>query len=167
MLLQQSSLHTLQSLRILLDRLTPAEYGQPLPVLSGSSIGKHVRHILEFYECLFQNLAKGYINYDARQRNLRLETEREFALDVIMHLSTQIESISQDMPLQLQVAMDSSDVSVCVPTTLYRELVYNIEHCIHHLALIRVGVETTFAHVSLPAQLGVAYSTIRYQESQR
>ena len=165
MLLQQSSLHTLHSLRVLLDKLTPIEYGQSLPVLSGSSVGKHVRHMLEFYECLFQNLAKGYINYDARQRNLRLETEREFALETILRLEKQIENLSQDRPLQLQVAMESTEASVCVPTTLYRELVYNIEHCIHHLALIRVGVETSFAHVVLPAQLGVAYSTIRYQES--
>lgn len=165
MLLQQSSLHTLQSLQSLIEQLSDQEYAQSLAVLSGNSIGKHVRHMLEFYECLFGDLSKGCVNYDTRRRNLRLENDRQFSLDILRHLTKQIQAVTADVLLQLQVSMASDEVSVTVPTTLYRELVYNIEHCIHHLALIRVAIETSLPHVPLSAQFGVAYSTIRYQQA--
>jgi hypothetical protein len=167
MLLQHSSLRTLHALEVLLEQLTEREYTQPLQVLSASSIGKHVRHILEFYECLFQGLSTGVVDYDARQRDLRLETDKAFSLATIQALHHQIQTTTHDVSLQLQVHLEDSDSLIAIPTTLYRELVYNSEHCIHHLALIRIAVETSFPDTTLPSSFGVAYSTVRYQQSVR
>lgn len=36
----------------LLQNLTDREYALPLTLLSGSSVGQHVRHVLEFYTSL-------------------------------------------------------------------------------------------------------------------
>ncbi len=165
MLLQQSSLASLRTLDSLIAQLSEPEYAQPLKVLSGSSIGKHVRHLLEFYDCLFGGMAAGKINYDTRQRNLRLETDKEFARITIQTVREQIQAITDDVLLQLQVCTEPDNRMVSVPTTLYRELVYNIEHCTHHLALIRIAVETSFADVVLSEQFGVAYSTIHYKQT--
>jgi hypothetical protein len=46
----------------------------------------------------------------------------------------------------------------------YREVMYNLEHTIHHHALIKVGIEH-FTSLQLPESFGVAPSTMQYRET--
>ena len=39
----------------------------------------------------------------------------------------------------------------------------NVEHAIHHMALIQVAVKNAFGHIELPPHFGVAYSTVQHQ----
>ncbi len=52
MCLKSASTDMLVQLTEVIGQLTDADYARPLPVLSGNTIGKHVRHILECYELL-------------------------------------------------------------------------------------------------------------------
>ncbi|MBC8109710.1 MAG: hypothetical protein H7Y04_01480, partial [Verrucomicrobia bacterium] len=88
MILQQSSVFALQPLVRLLEKLSNEEYQQPLAVFSGSSIGKHLRHIAEFYECLLTGIPNGVIDYDARKRNPDIENNRDFAYQTLQAIST-------------------------------------------------------------------------------
>jgi hypothetical protein len=51
---------------------------------------------------------------------------------------------------------------VTVNTNYYRELLYNMDHAIHHCAIIRIGL-MSFDHVSIPEGFGIAPSTIRHR----
>jgi hypothetical protein len=51
---------------------------------------------------------------------------------------------------------------VYVTTTYYREIVYNTEHTIHHLALIRVALREMNLDI-VGDDFGVAHSTIKYR----
>jgi hypothetical protein len=51
-----------------------------------------------------------------------------------------------------------------VTTTYYREVVYNTEHTIHHLALIKVAIIDMKLYI-VDNDFGMAYSTIKYQAS--
>jgi uncharacterized damage-inducible protein DinB len=165
MLLQHSSTFTLGPLLELVSTLGNERYACSLKTLSGSSVGKHVRHVLEFYQCLFKGIEIGSVNYEKRQRNLALESDIEAASRVLQEIVHFLNSHLEDKALQLEVTMENDALSVSIPTTYYRELAYNIEHCIHHLAIIRIGVETQFPDIQLPQQFGIAYSTLRYQKS--
>jgi hypothetical protein len=59
----------------------------------------------------------------------------------------------------------SDEDSVKIKSSLERELAYNIEHAIHHMAIIKIALKTLFPKVKLADNFGVAYSTVRYQES--
>jgi hypothetical protein len=65
--------------------------------------------------------------------------------------------------LELDYAVNPAEMQK-VPTNFLRELVYNIEHAVHHMALIRIGVREVAPHITLPPDFGVAASTIRHQQ---
>jgi hypothetical protein len=50
-------------------------------------------------------------------------------------------------------------------TNYFRELTYNIEHAVHHMAIIKIGIREVANYVTLPADFGIAASTIRYKEA--
>ena len=50
------------------------------------SIGKHVRHVVEFYECLLLNSINDVVNYDERKRNLLLEENLKYTIDYITEI---------------------------------------------------------------------------------
>lgn len=169
MSLKSASTDILMQLAEVIGQLEDATYAQPLDVLSGNTIGKHVRHILEFYELLVGSVPTGQrsvarLNYDRRQRDLRLEVDTDEALRRIGAVDRAVHRLDLNSPLQLDA--DLSEVAaepVQIPSSFARELLYNVEHAIHHMALIQVAVRATFPEVILPANFGVAYSTIQYQ----
>lgn len=152
----------LTQLRALLVQMTDEELATPLPVFSGSSLGKHSRHVIEFFQCLMKSTAEGVVNYDARVRYLRLEEEVEYSVEVIDKISTYLEKNNfNNIGISL-VSEFGNEQEVAVPTNFNRELIYLIEHTIHHFALMRIGVQENFPHVTLTDDFGMAYSTIKY-----
>ena len=74
-MLNDPCIENLRALKGVLLDMSDAVYATPLNVLSDSSIGQHVRHVLEFYLCLLHAQDSGIFNYDARQRDLELQTD--------------------------------------------------------------------------------------------
>lgn len=165
MTLIETNLEILAQLKSLLSQLKNEQYTSAVEVLSNNTIGKHVRHIIEFYECLLNGLNQNEINYDKRERNLNLETDVYYTLNSIDRLSSIIEKQQNDMEVNLFVEYKSEE-SILVKSTYFRELVYNIEHAIHHFAIISIAIKTSFPSILLAPNFGTAYSTIQYQEKQ-
>lgn len=146
----------------LLKKISAEIYTQSIPSLDGSTIGGHTRHIIEFLEILLNSYHTNEINYDERQRNLELEKNPEKAMEVISEILSNIDLSNKNLILKQTVGT----VSLEIPTNFYRELLYNIEHCIHHQALIKVAFnEIKMSHL-LNKNFGIAPSTIQYRETQ-
>lgn len=139
------------------------EYRQQLDILSNASIGQHVRHILEFYDCLFTGCETGSVNYDNRKRDLTLEEDRIAAIARIYSLRKKTGSCNGSAALQLSATLGSETCTTA--TNLGRELLYNIEHAIHHLAIIKIGIKNSFPHISLPENFGIAHSTVKHRST--
>jgi hypothetical protein len=54
-----------------------------------------------------------------------------------------------------------------IPTNFQREEAYLIEHCIHHFALIRIGIQESFPDVFIDKNFGVAHSTIEFRQKEK
>ena len=163
MSLKSASTDILMQLAQVVGQLPDHHYAQPLDVLSGNTIGKHVRHILEFFELLVGSVATGQLNYDHRQRDLQLEVDPDEVLRRIGAVDRAVQRLELDQPLRLEAELSESvSRPVLIPSSFARELLYNVEHAIHHMALIQVAVQATFPAVHLPTNFGVAYSTIQY-----
>lgn len=143
-----------------LDQLSDLQYSTPCTALSGSSISQHVRHVIEFFQCLLSGYKTGEINYDKRRRDQIIEADKEFAKQCLSAIINNIDQMDKAMVLLANFGTEAKPW--LIPTTYYREIVYNIEHAIHHMAIIRIGI-TEISKITLPHEFGVASSTLKYQ----
>jgi uncharacterized damage-inducible protein DinB len=162
--LQNASKEVLGQLLDLCRQLPPGDYARPLPVLSGYSVGTHVRHVLEFYDLLL-NPGPGPLSYDHRKHDRPLETCPDRAARKLETLVAALDAPLPDGPLVLETRLSPAHDAVRVPTSYHRELLYNLEHAIHHMALIRIAVSSLCPALSLPESFGVAYATRRVGKS--
>ena len=154
-------------LTFVLEHIPNEQYTAPVAILSGATIGQHTRHLLEFMKCLLAGRQGRMVNYDLRDRDIFLENNTLEAVTLIAELRRQIEQIQENEDLVLELSYgDNSELRSSIETNLYREIVYNIEHAIHHMALIKIGLNAVCPGLVLPEGFGVASSTIRYQRAQ-
>lgn len=146
--------------------LSPEEFSHPSELLSGSSLGQHIRHILELYTTLIDSPVPGIVNYDKRQRNTELERNPILSAEIIEELIAKLTKTTLDRPLILQGDFGQGDgESIEIKTSLFRELAYNLEHSIHHQALIKIGLVEMGLKSLIDENFGVAPATIRFRKS--
>ncbi len=144
-----------------LDNLQHQEYVQPSTSLSNNTIGQHVRHIIELFQCLELGYVSGIVNYENRKRDITIETDKELAKSILLSLHSELEKENKD--LVLEANYEENEISpLRIATNYYREIAYNLEHTIHHMALIRVGLNE-LSSLSLPENFGVASSTVKFR----
>ena len=152
----------------LLNLLTNGEYTRKLPAAFGSTIGGHYRHCLDHFQSLLQGLHVDEINYDHRDRNPRIENDRNFALAETQRILRGFASISTpylDCPINVRSKVNYElDAAPLIGSTVGRELMYAVAHTIHHYALI--AVMCAMLRVRVPAGFGVAPSTLQYHAEQ-
>lgn len=153
----------LEKIACVTQQLKPEEYSEPLPLLMDNSIGKHIRHILDLVECLCASHLSGELNYDTRKREGQIETSTQATLLKINYLINSIKHLDEDKKIGLKQKI--SGFEVVLETKTDREILYNIEHSVHHLAIIRMGIEHYFPHIEFPENFGIAYSTVQYREA--
>ena len=164
--LKKACINILDQLEEVVRQIEPNHFSQPSELLSRSTIGQHIRHTLEFFLCLERGADSGLVNYDKRSHDKLIETDKVLALAAIQNTRLFVNSQETNKPLRLEVGYDpEQEQFIAIHTNFARELVYNIEHAVHHMALIKIGVRETAPYVQLPADFGIAASTIRYKGS--
>lgn len=164
MQLQQISVDILKQLIAISNQLHDEAFRQPLDILSKNSIGKHIRHIIEFYDLMMVGNTSGSVDYDKRSHDKVLEDNRIMAIEKMNALSHEIASIAEDKAIIMTANYSLlENEPLNIDTTLFRELQYNIEHAVHHMAIIKIALISNFAEVGIPSNFGIAHSTIKYQ----
>jgi hypothetical protein len=149
----------LNELVSLLNQISNDDYTSQCKGLSNSTIGEHTRHIIEMFQCLENQYESGVVNYDKRNRDYKIQSDTSFALECIETVKNQLDKA--DKKLMLQQIVDAEELYI--ESNYFRELLYNLEHCIHHQALIKVAV-LQLEHLQIDADFGVARSTIEYRK---
>lgn len=150
--------NSLQELITLLDQLSNHDYTQKCGALSDATIGEHTRHIIEMFQCLENFYDNGIVNYDKRERNVLIQTDTDFAIKSIENIKNNLEKTNKQ--IKLQQVIDGEEI--LIDSNYNRELLYNLEHCIHHQALIKVAIVQN-KNIIIDENFGVARSTIEYR----
>jgi hypothetical protein len=158
---------TLEELNSVVELMSDEQFSTPLTIFSGSSVGMHARHIIEFYQCLLtQCIDNQSVNYDNRKRDLLLQTNVEYFTMTINNVVVALKKLDNErLNYPLSITSEDSEVNdTPINSSLARELQYNLEHTIHHAAFIKIGVLSQIPDANLPKTFGVAPSTLRYQK---
>lgn len=159
----KANLFRLCQLDQVLYALRADEYSKPLTLLMGASLGQHFRHIAENYMLLLER-AKDEINYDLRTRNKEWETDPICMRSTLNFIQEKIEEINSDTPLQWKGSLSvESEIVSEANSSLFRELAYNLEHCVHHMAIIRMAWTQLRPNEPIDPTFGMAAATIRFQ----
>ena len=161
---KQSSAIVIDQIVSILNKLPDQSFNQPLDVFNGSTLGQHFRHILDFYHCILKGVEKDRLDYSDRERNLLMEQSTEHASIAFRNMYDKILNLCEMDQLDVIADFsteDSNDRPV-VKSSVGRELMYAYDHAIHHLAIIKIGVKSSFPEISLNQNVGVAPSTIKH-----
>ena len=158
--IQRETRPLLQELSLLIQKLPPEVFTASIPVLNGQTIGKHIRHILEFYECLCHWKSGTPLDYSVRKRDVGLECQPQKALEKCTDLFPLLDDLSVVDRMWVFPDVSNPDPEP-VESTIGRELMYLFDHTMHHLAMIQMALKTSFPEIAVPKKLGMAHSTRR------
>lgn len=167
--LVQANIHFLEQGVHLLDDIDDEMYVITQPSQYNSGIGKHFRHILDHYLSLVEH-KQGKIDYDARERDGRIETDRGYAISLAIEIIGKLRPYSEDGSLiREKVSVRSNEGaktgdSPWSSSSIKRELQFLISHTVHHYALIAVILR--IQGYDPGEEFGVAPSTLQYQREQ-
>lgn len=136
-------------------------YSTPSVNLSGGTVGQHTRHVIELFTCLLSGYSSGSVNYELRKRDALLQASTAAAITALRGIRGDISRPDKSLTLAL---CDEEGAAGQITTSYLRELLYNLEHTIHHMALIRVGIQE-LSDLTLPDRFGVAPCTMKYRKS--
>ena len=131
----------------LLSIISDEEYSNISVKPYHSSIGIHMRHVLDMFDCIFCGLDSREINLAARKRNTEAEHKTEMGLVYFNEVISNLRCLSSE-DLNEVVAV-SDDLGLGVVTTKYTVasiLSQAHSHAIHHFASIgyiisQLGIE--------------------------
>lgn len=133
-----------------------------------ASVGKHVRHILEFLDALLDQYSTGIVNYDMRTRLERYETQQG-ARDYMQVLGHKLDKLLLDskvdvdgeLLVQRRLAPDGPFVDL--QSSLGDQLAGVVDHATHHLSIINMIAGQY--DLKLREGLGVSPATLVHLQS--
>lgn len=131
----------------LLNSISNQQYSDTSIAPYYSSIGGHMRHILDVFDCLFEGLPNGLVDLSARKRNELVEVD---VVEGIKYFNTIISKLQQLKSVDLdQLILVSDDLGLGVVNqkyTLGSLLIQAHSHATHHFASLgyiisQLGIE--------------------------
>ena len=130
----QSTLKTLQKAENLLSNLSDDDLCNTTVAPYYSSIGSHLRHILDFYDCVL-NCNTNVVDLTIRKRNVDVENSCGIAENYLATLSNKLKQL-KNFDLKMIVIDDLGLGKVEIEYSISAILAQANSHTIHHYAII-------------------------------
>jgi len=160
-----ASVRWLRQALAIIEKVDDGTYRSSPAGFSPHRMGGHLRHVIEFYDCFLNGLDSFHIDYDARVRDLEIETSRAAAVSKINDLINRLHRTPElrgdgCVWVRLEDAEGQRVPEPFLLSTVGRELQVLSSHTIHHFALI--GLTLKLHGVEVPEEFGMAPSTMRH-----
>ncbi|GAA4811915.1 hypothetical protein [Litoribaculum gwangyangense] len=132
----KSTLKTLNQTKSLLSSLEDDVLSNSSVSPYYSSIGSHVRHILDFYDCIFSINTENKIDLTARSRNIDVESKCTSAEDYLDSIINKLKNFDFDDNRLVNVIDDLGSGKIQIPYTFGALFAQANSHTIHHYAII-------------------------------
>lgn len=131
---------------------------------NSSSIGAHVRHVLDRSDCVVEGFSSGKIDYDKRRRNVDLENNPALCAKEFDRILAEIEGFSGGVGSVVEVSetLNCEGLKASMKSTYERELLDIILHCTHHMATMKFILEKS--GIEVDKDFGKNASTVIYEK---
>ena len=161
-MLAEQNIHILHCLHDIIDQLDSCEYTATDDHYHSSSIGAHVRHILDHYLMLLAGIESRAVDYDKRCRDPEVETNRDHAKATIDRIVERLQQLPADnTPIQAAIKVTVEGDTPAQASTLGRELIFLHGHTTHHHSLMAMIMRLQNKQVA--GDFGYAPSTLQHQ----
>ena len=117
-------------------------YAQKNIHLNNETIGKHVRHIIDFYLCFINGKKIKFIDYDKRERNKKVENDKEYAIKTISVIINLLKNSHLNTPITINLNLSITKSSL--NSSIERELMHIVDHAIHHGYIIQLFIKNHY-----------------------
>ncbi|NND51840.1 MAG: hypothetical protein HKN54_05510 [Flavobacteriaceae bacterium] len=132
-----SSITTISRSKSILKSLTNAQLTNTEVPPYYSCVGTHIRHILDFYLCIFKGIESRVVDLTDRDRDITIEQNCDCALENIESVLERLVSLNSfDPKMNLIVIDDLGQGKIEIDYTLGALLAQANSHTIHHYAII-------------------------------
>ena len=133
----ESSINTLNKSKKLLESLSNDDLSNCTVSPYYSCVGSHIRHILDFYDCIFNGLEINDIDLINRNRDERIHSDCEYALSNVNRIIVKLEDTNVVYLNKTYLVNDNLGLGeVKIEYTLGAILAQANSHAIHHYAII-------------------------------
>ncbi len=162
------SLESLDQMITFIDGLSDSDYRYIATPWFESSIGQHLRHIVDLYLALMTPSNKNAIDYDVRRRGAPIETNKSTGLKELADIRCWLmkltaNQLSQQSIVSTEVSLSTQQSEKFV-SSFGRELCFASSHLIHHLAIMATIAK--MAGKTVDPTLGLAPATATYTREQ-
>lgn len=136
------------------------------PAPAWTLVGPHLRHCVEHFRLLLTGIPLGRVDYDARERDERLEKNPAEMREAFRRIADELASLPEEglaAPLVVVQSAASHRPPASSRSCVDRELVFLSGHAIHHIAIMALAAASV--DLNLPAELAVAFSTEAHRAS--
>ena len=147
MKLFRDNIDLISRLLALIELLDNDRWKYKIYSINNETIGRHYRHIADFYLQLITGINSGYIDYDKRARNLSFEENINIAKVTLEEISNNLEAHTIKDKF-LRINMNKSMGSGPMDSSLKRELMFVYYHAIHHAHIIQIAVSNEFPNLN-------------------
>lgn len=121
----------------LLELISNEQYSDDTIPPYFSSIGCHIRHILDVFSCVFKGLENKSINLTERERNKEAEEKRLIGINYFHEIIDKLNLLKEeDLDTEIQVSDDLGSGLETATYSLKAVLMQAQSHTIHHYATI-------------------------------
>ena len=136
----------------------------------GANVGAHLRHSLEHVAEILNAIDSGEVYFERRQRDARIASDPTAGLAELQRLRANLAQAWKAGRLERPVTSRCSlsgdlDSSLCIPSSMARELAYVGLHFTHHMALMAAAARWHGANVA--EGFGKAPATLFYEAGSR
>lgn len=125
-----------------------------------ASVGEQFRHNLDFVNSFLKGIAIGRIDYDKRERDIRVERSQGWAIEKFEIAGLKLMMLSRAQIGSIVSVRSETDTGLWLSSSVAREMEFVLSHTIHHHALI--AEKLVGQGIILDTAFGVAPSTKSY-----
>lgn len=164
-MLRSATIGALKQVSVLIEIIIRQPSGVGGSMFSEARIGAHIRHVHDHFQAFLEGLDTGIVDYN--QRNRDSPAEKDIALSDHVHQTILTRMSSAALTHRALFIISEIDCFASenteLPSTIDRELLYLINHTIHHVAIIKLVLQ--HRGIAVPDYLGVAPSTASHLRS--